>query len=115
MTNSSFRAKDTKTTNKLVAMGEINHKKSCKRRRVGNKREIKCSWSLTNKKNIQAVDHITVNSKVQNDGTIVTDANFSSKDIVNTKTFMARENISSGTLDNSGVFSAGKDLIVKAL
>ncbi|MDD7410939.1 beta strand repeat-containing protein, partial [Fusobacterium gastrosuis] len=112
LTNSSFSAKDTKTTNKLVAIGEITTKNLINEGELATKSKLNIDGTLENKKNIQAVDNITVSSNVKNDGTILTDANFSSKDIVNTKTLIARENINSGMLDNSGVFSAGENLIV---
>lgn len=113
LTNSSFSAKDTKITNKLVAIGEITTKNLTNEGELATKGKLKVDGTLANKKNIQAIDSITVSSNVQNDGAILTDSNFSSKNIVNTKTLIARENINSETLDNSGVFSVGENLTVK--
>ena len=113
LTNSSFSAKDTKNTNKLNAIGNINTANLINEGELSTQNKLNVVGNLTNKKDIQVKDNITITGNVDNDGTILTDANFSSKDIDNKKNLIASKNILSANVDNSGVFVSGDKIEIK--
>ena len=113
LTNSSFSAKDTKNTNKLNAIGNINTANLINEGELSTQNKLNVVGNLTNKKDIQVKDNITITGNVDNDGTILTDANFSSKDINNKKNLIASKNILSANVDNSGVFVSGDKIEIK--
>ena len=130
LTNSKFSSKDLRNTNELKANKEISVKNLENTGNVSTGDILNVGGSLNNSGNIQAnlkievannlknngnvksLDSISINGNVNNDGEILTNKNFIAKDVVSSKTLIAKENISVNNLNNSGAIATEKKLNV---
>jgi len=130
LTNSKFSSKDLKNTNELKANKEISVKNL---ENTGNiltgdilnvdgslnnsgsiqaNSKIEVANNLKNNGNVKSLDSISINGNMNNDGEILTNKNFIAKDVISTKTLIAKENISVNNLNNSGAVATEKKLNV---
>ena len=130
LTNSKFSSKDLRNTNELKANKEISVKNLENTGNISTASSLHINESLNNSGNIQAnskievannlknngnvksLDSISINGNVNNDGEILTNKNFIAKDVVSSKTLIAKENISVSNLNNSGAVATEKKLNV---
>ena len=130
LTNSKFSSKDLRNTNELKANKEISVKNLENTGNVSTASSLHINESLNNSGNIQAnskievannlknngsvksLDSISINGNVNNDGEILTNKNFIAKDVISSKTLIAKENISVNNLNNSGAVATEKKLNV---
>ena len=130
LTNSKFSSKDLRNTNELKANKEISVKNLENTGNISTGSSLHINESLNNSGNIQAnskievannlknngsvksLDSISINGNVNNDGEILTNKNFIAKDVVSSKTLIAKENISVNNLNNSGAVATEKKLNV---
>ena len=130
LTNSKFSSKDLKNTNELKANKEISVKNLENTGNILTGDILNVDGSLNNSGNIQAnskievannlknngsvkgLDSISINGNVNNDGEILTNKNFIAKDVVSSKTLIAKENISVSNLNNTGAVATEKKLNV---
>ena len=130
LTNSKFSSKDLRNTNELKANKEISVKNLENTGNVSTGDILNVGGSLNNSGSIQAnlkievannlknngsvksLDSISINGNVNNDGEILTNKNFIAKDVVSSKTLIAKENISVNNLNNSGAIATEKKLNV---
>ena len=130
LTNSKFSSKDIKNTNELKANKEISVKNLENTGNVSTgdilnvggslnnsgsvqaNLKIEVANNLKNNGNIKSLDSISINGNVNNDGEILTNKNFIAKDVVSSKTLIAKENISVNNLNNSGAVATEKKLNV---
>ena len=130
LTNSKFSSKDLRNTNELKANKEISVKNLENTGNILTGDILNVDGSLNNSGNIQAnskievannlknngsvksLDSISINGNVNNDGEILTNKNFIAKDVVSSKTLIAKENISVNNLNNSGAVATEKKLNV---
>ncbi|WP_232623191.1 hemagglutinin repeat-containing protein [Fusobacterium canifelinum] len=68
--------------------------------------------SLTNTGTVQAINKIEVEGNLTNNGEILTNKNLTAKDTISTKKLIAKDGISVGKLENSGVVVTEKNLNV---
>ena len=130
LTNSKFSSKDLRNTNELKANKEISVKNL---ENTGNiltgdilnvdgslnnsgsiqaNSKIEVANNLNNNGNVKSLDSISINGNVNNDGEILTNKNFIAKDVVSSKTLIAKENISVNNLNNTGAVATEKKLNV---
>ena len=130
LTNSKFSSKDLRNTNELKANKEISVKNL---ENTGNiltgdilnvdgslnnsgsiqaNSKIEVANNLKNNGNVKSLDSISINGNVNNDGEILTNKNFIAKDVVSSKTLIAKENISVNNLNNTGAVATEKKLNV---
>ena len=130
LTNSKFSSKDLRNTNELKANKEISVKNL---ENTGNiltgdilnvdgslnnsgsiqaNSKIEVANNLKNNGNVKSLDSISINGNVNNDGEILTNKNFIAKDVVSSKTLIAKENISVNNLNNTGTVATEKKLNV---
>ena len=130
LTNSKFSSKDLRNTNELKANKEISVKNLENTGNVSTgdilniggslnnsgsvqaNLKIEVANNLKNNGNIKSLDSISINGNVNNDGEILTNKNFIAKDVVSSKTLIAKENISVNNLNNSGAIATEKKLNV---
>ena len=130
LTNSKFSSKDLKNTNELKANKEISVKNLENTGNIltgdilnvdgslnnsGNiqaNSKIEVANNLKNNGNVKSLDSISINGNVNNDGEILTNKNFIAKDVVSSKTLIAKENISVSNLNNTGAVATEKKLNV---
>ena len=130
LTNSKFSSKDLRNTNELKANKEISVKNLENTGNVSTgdilnvdgslsnsgsvqaNLKIEVANNLKNNGNIKSLDSISINGNVNNDGEILTNKNFIAKDVVSSKTLIAKENISVSNLNNSGAIATEKKLNV---
>ena len=130
LTNSKFSAKDLRNTNELKANKEISVKNLENTGNVSTgdilnvggslnnsgsvqaNLKIEVANNLKNNGNIKSLDSISINGNVNNDGEILTNKNFIAKDVVSSKTLIAKENISVSNLNNTGAVATEKKLNV---
>ena len=130
LTNSKFSSKDLRNTNELKANKEISVKNLENTGNVSTgdilnvggslnnsgsvqaNLKIEVANNLKNNGNIKSLDSISINGNVNNDGEILTNKNFIAKDVVSSKTLIAKENISVNNLNNSGAVATEKKLNV---
>ena len=113
LTNSSFTSKDVKTTNKLVAKEDISIGKLENSGTVITNKKLNIDGELKNIGDIQALDNISVKENTLNQGNILTNGFFTTKDLKNEKVLSAKDSITVNKLENSGKILTGKDLVVK--
>ena len=112
LTNSKFSSKDLRNTNELKANKEISVKNL---ENIGNILTgdiLNVDGSLKNNGSVKSLDSISINGNVNNDGEILTNKNFIAKDVISSKTLIAKENISVGNLNNTGAVATEKKLNV---
>ncbi|ATV36110.1 hemagglutinin repeat-containing protein [Fusobacterium pseudoperiodonticum] len=130
LTNSKFSSKDLRNTNELKANKEISVKNL---ENTGNiltgdilnvdgslnnsgsiqaNSKIEVANNLKNNGNVKSLDSISINGNVNNDGEILTNKNFIAKDVISSKTLIAKENISVNNLNNTGAVATEKKLNV---
>ena len=130
LTNSKFSSKDLRNTNELKANKEISVKNLENTGNVSTgdilnvggslnnsgsvqaNLKIEVANNLKNNGNIKSLDSISINGNVNNDGEILTNKNFIAKDVISSKTLIAKENISVNNLNNSGAVATEKKLNV---
>ena len=130
LTNSKFSSKDLRNINELKANKEISVKNLENTGNILTGDILNVDGSLNNSGNIQAnskievannlknngsvksLDSISINGNVNNDGEILTNKNFIAKDVVSSKTLIAKENISVSNLNNTGAVATEKKLNV---
>ena len=112
LTNSKFSSKDLKNTNELKANKEISVKNLENTGNILTGDILNVDGSLNNSGNVKSLDSISINGNVNNDGEILTNKNFIAKDVVSSKTLIAKENISVSNLNNSGAVATEKKLNV---
>ena len=130
LTNSKFSSKDLRNTNELKANKEISVKNLENTGNVSTGDILNVGGSLNNSGNIQAnskievannlknngsvksLDSISINGNVNNDGEILTNKNFIAKEVISSKTLIAKENISVNNLNNTGAVATEKKLNV---
>ena len=110
LTNSKFSSKDLRNTNELKANKEISVKNLENRGSLVTGDVLNVDGSLNNSGNIKSLDSISINGNVNNDGEILTNKNFIAKDVISSKTLIAKENISVGNLNNTGAVATEKKL-----
>ena len=130
LTNSKFSSKDLRNINELKANKEISVKNLENTGNIltgdilnvdgslnnsGNiqaNSKIEVANNLKNNGNVKSLDSISINGNVNNDGEILTNKNFIAKDVVSSKTLIAKENISVSNLNNTGAVATEKKLNV---
>ncbi|MEJ6455459.1 hemagglutinin repeat-containing protein [Fusobacterium nucleatum] len=110
LTNSSFTAKEVKTTDKLMTKDDINVSKLENSGTVVSNKKLNIAGNLVNGGEIQTLDNISVAENLVNTGDILTNGSLTSKDVKNEKIISVSKSINTGKLENSGNISTAKNL-----
>lgn len=128
LTNSSFSAKNTVSTKRLIAKEGITTDKLENNGTVATDKNLNVNGDLKNKGKIQAanridvknnvdnsgeiqtLDNINIKGNVVNTGDILTNGSLTSKDVKNDKVISVSKDINIGKLENSGNVSTAKNL-----
>ncbi|WP_032882665.1 hypothetical protein, partial [Fusobacterium nucleatum] len=110
LTNSSFSAKDTVSTKKLIAKEGVSVNKLENSGIIATDRDLNIKNSLVNDGNIQAIGKIAVNKNVDNSGEILTNSSFTAKDVKTAGKLMTKDDINVAKLENSGTVVSTKKL-----
>ncbi|WP_035933905.1 hypothetical protein, partial [Fusobacterium necrophorum] len=102
LTNSSFIAKDTKNTKKIIAKDNIKTGSLENTDIVATDASLKVAGNLNNSGNISAIKEITIEENAKNTGSILTNSSFRAKDTKTTNKLVAMGEINTKNLVNEG-------------
>ncbi|WP_035907011.1 hypothetical protein, partial [Fusobacterium necrophorum] len=102
LTNSSFIAKDTKNTKKIIAKDNIKTGSLENTDIVATDASLKVAGNLNNSGNISAIEEITIEENAKNTGSILTNSSFRAKDTKTTNKLVAMGEINTKNLVNEG-------------
>ena len=112
LTNGSFTSKDIKNEKELSANKDISVSKLENSGNIVSNSEININGVLTNTGELKALDSITVSGDTTNNGSILTNKNFVTFDLINNKKLIAKEKIDIKNLKNTGTIASGDKFTV---
>ena len=112
LTNGSFTSKDIKNEKNLSANKDITVSKLENTGNIVSNNKITINGVLTNTGELKALDSITVSGDTTNKGSILTNKNFTTKDLINTKKLIAKEKIDIKNLKNTGTIASGNKFTI---
>ena len=112
LTNGSFTSKDIKNEKELSANKDISVSKLENSGNVLTNSKININGVLTNTGELKALDSITVSGDTTNNGSILTNKNFVTFDLINNKKLIAKEKIDIKNLKNTGTIASGNKFTV---
>ena len=107
LTNGSFTSKDIKNEKELSANKDITVSKLENSGNIVSNSKININGVLTNTGELKALDSITVSGDTTNNGSILTNKNFVTFDLINNKKLIAKEKIDIKNLKNTGTIASG--------
>ncbi|WP_338953720.1 hemagglutinin repeat-containing protein [Fusobacterium nucleatum] len=112
LTNGSFTSKDIKNEKELSANKDISVSKLENSGNVVSNSKININGVLTNTGELKALDSITVSGDTTNNGSILTNKNFVTFDLINNKKLIAKEKIDIKNLKNTGTIASGNKFTI---
>lgn len=112
LTNGFFTSKDIKNEKELSANKDISVSKLENSGNVLTNSKININGVLTNTGELKALDSITVSGDTTNNGSILTNKNFVTFDLINNKKLIAKEKIDIKNLKNTGTIASGDKFTV---
>ena len=112
LTNGSFTSKNIKNEKNLSANKDITVSKLENIGNIASNDKITINGVLTNTGELKALDNIKVSGNTTNNGSILTNKNFITKNLNNTKKLIVKEKIDVKNLKNSGTIASGNKFIV---
>ena len=112
LTNGSFTSKDIKNEKELSANKDISVSKLENSGNIVSNSKININGVLTNTGELKALDSITVSGDTTNNGSILTNKNFVTFDLINNKKLIAKEKIDIKNLKNTGTIASGNKFTV---
>ena len=112
LTNGSFTSKDIKNEKNLSANKDITVSKLENIGNIVSNSKININGILTNTGELKTLDSITVSGDTINNGSILTNKNFVTSDLINNKKLIAKEKIDIKNLKNTGTIVSGDKFTV---
>ena len=112
LTNGFFTSKDIKNEKELSANKDISVSKLENSGNVLTNSKININGVLTNTGELKALDSITVSGDTTNNGSILTNKNFVTFDLINNKKLIAKEKIDIKNLKNTGTIASGNKFTI---
>ena len=112
LTNGSFTSKDIKNEKNLSANKDITVSKLENIGNIVSNSKININGILTNTGELKTLDSITVSGDTINNGSILTNKNFVTSDLINNKKLIAKEKIDIKNLKNTGTIASGDKFTV---
>ncbi|WP_035937495.1 hypothetical protein, partial [Fusobacterium necrophorum] len=112
LTNGSFTSKDIKNEKKVSANKDITVSKLENTGNMVTNSKVTVNGTFMNDGEVKAMDHIAVTGNTTNNGSIVTNKNFTTKNLTNHQKIIVKEKMDTKNVTNTGTIASGDTFTV---
>uniref|UniRef100_UPI0009B93035 hemagglutinin repeat-containing protein n=1 Tax=Fusobacterium necrophorum TaxID=859 RepID=UPI0009B93035 len=112
LTNGSFTSKDIKNEKEVSANKDITVSKLENTGNMVTNSKVTVNGTFMNDGEVKAMDHIAVTGNTTNNGSIVTNKNFTTKNLTNHQKIIVKEKMDTKNVTNTGTIASGDTFTV---